>query len=214
RKLIIDDETEFCGDKLLTSLLQCKSSFDELEGEEMRRARTRSNPYEMIRGVFFLNRAAMKMANIDHVFDYMFTNPKDAHGFLGGLSVIRTGGHFICKTFDLFTPFSVASFTCCTACFERVSLFKPLTSRPANSERYVVCRGLKDGIEDVRDYLFGVNLRLNQLRNSDRDVNLVVPLEVLRGDRQFFDYMVRSNESHCEVQIKALAKIHAFVQES
>ncbi|KAM4040522.1 LOW QUALITY PROTEIN: cap-specific mRNA (nucleoside-2'-O-)-methyltransferase 1 [Anomaloglossus baeobatrachus] len=342
RKEIIDDETEFCREPLLRSLLECKSAFDELEGEEMRRARTRSNPYEMIRGVFFLNRAAMKMANIDHVFDYMFTNPKDSQGkpqlkeresellyfadvcagpggfseyvlwrkkwhakgfgmtlkgpndfkledfysasselfepyygeggvdgdgdvtrpenitafrnfvmdntdhkgvhfmmadggfsvegqeniqeilskqlllcqFLVGLSVVRIGGHFICKTFDLFTPFSVGLIYLLYCCFDRVSLFKSVTSRPANSERYVVCRGLKVGSEDVRNYLFTVNLRLNQLRNSEQDVTLVVPLEVLRGDRQFYDYMVRSNESHCEVQIKALAKIHAFVQDS
>ncbi|XP_063774937.1 cap-specific mRNA (nucleoside-2'-O-)-methyltransferase 1 [Pseudophryne corroboree] len=342
RKMIIDDETEFCREHLLGSLLECKSAFDELEGEEMRRARSRSNPYEMIRGVFFLNRAAMKMANIDHVFDYMFTNPKDSQGkpllkdresellyfadvcagpggfseyvlwrkkwhakgfgmtlkgpndfkledfysasselfepyygeggvdgdgdvtrpenitafrnfvldntdhkgvhfmmadggfsvegqeniqeilckqlllcqFLVGLSVVRIGGHFICKTFDLFTPFSVGLIYLLYCCFEHVCLFKPVTSRPANSERYVVCRGLKAGIEDVRNYLFTVNLRLNQLRNSDQDVNLVVPLEVLRGDRQFYEYMVRSNESYCEVQIKALAKIHAFVQDS
>ena len=33
-----------------------QSIFDQLEGEEMRRARTRSNPYETIRGAFFLNR--------------------------------------------------------------------------------------------------------------------------------------------------------------
>ncbi|XP_040286721.1 cap-specific mRNA (nucleoside-2'-O-)-methyltransferase 1 [Bufo bufo] len=342
RKMIIDDETEFCQEPLLRSLLECKSAFDQLEGEEMRRARTRSNPYEMIRGVFFLNRAAMKMANIDHVFDYMFTNPKDPQGkpllkdrdsellyfadvcagpggfseyilwrkkwhskgfgmtlkgpndfkledfysasselfepyygeggvdgdgdvtrpenitafrnfvmdytdhkgchfmmadggfsvegqeniqeilskqlllcqILVGLSVVRTGGHFICKTFDLFTPFSVGLIYLLYCCFERVSLFKPVTSRPANSERYVVGRGLKVGTEDVRNYLFTVNLRLNQLRNSEQDVNLVVPLEVLRGDRQFYDYMVRSNESYCEFQIKALAKIHAFVQDS
>ncbi|OCT79566.1 cap-specific mRNA (nucleoside-2'-O-)-methyltransferase 1-like isoform X1 [Xenopus laevis] len=342
RKLIIDDESEFCRENLLTSLLQCKSAFDELEGEEMRRARTRSNPYEMIRGVFFLNRAAMKMANIDHVFEYMFTNPKDSQGkpklkekesellyfadvcagpggfseyvlwrkkwhakgfgmtlkgpndfkledfyaapselfepyygeggvdgdgdvtrpenitafrnfildntdhkgvhfmmadggfsvegqeniqeilskqlllcqFLVGLSVVRTGGHFICKTFDLFTPFSIGLIYLLYCCFERVCLFKPLTSRPANSERYVVCRGLKEGIDDVRNYMFTVNCRLNHLRNSDQDVSLVVPLVVLKGDRQFYDYMVRSNESHCEVQIKALAKIHAFVQDS
>ncbi|NP_001123814.1 cap-specific mRNA (nucleoside-2'-O-)-methyltransferase 1 [Xenopus tropicalis] len=322
RKLIIDDETEFCRDSLLTNLLECKSAFDELEGEEMRRARTRSNPYEMIRGAFFLNRAAMKMANVDHVFDYMFTNPKDSHGrpklkdkesellyfadvcagpggfseyvlwrkkwhtkgfgmtlkgpndfkledfyaapselfepyygeggvdgdgdvtrpenitafrnfildntehkgvhfmmadggfsvegqeniqeilskqlllcqFLVGLSVVRTGGHFICKTFDLFTPFSVGLIYLLYCCFERICLFKPLTSRPANSERYVVCRGLKEGIDDVRNYLFTVNRRLNHLRDSDQDVSLVVPMEVLRGDRQFYDYMVRSNE--------------------
>lgn len=90
----------------VTTLFICnsfQSVFDDLEGEEMRRARTRSNPYETIRGAFFLNRwvvsphaytieaylslnfcflfrAAMKMANMDHVFDYMFTNPKDSQG--------------------------------------------------------------------------------------------------------------------------------------
>ncbi|KAI1897255.1 hypothetical protein AGOR_G00081430 [Albula goreensis] len=339
RKLKIEDETEFCTEDLLHSLLRCKTVFDDLEGEEMRRARTRSNPYETIRGAFFLNRAAMKMANIDHVFDCMFTNPRDSQGkpltreregellyfgdvcagpggfseyvlwrrrwhakgfgmtlrgpndfkledfyaapselfepyygeggidgdgditrpenisafrnfvlesterrglhflmadggfsvegqeniqeilskqlllcqFLTALSVLRTGGHFVCKTFDLFTPFSVGLVYLLYLCFDRVSLFKPVTSRPANSERYVVCRGLKPGSDAVREYLFTVNLKLNQLRNTDMDVNEVVPLDIIKGDTDFFQYMITSNESHCAVQIKALAKIHAYV---
>ncbi|XP_037002106.2 cap-specific mRNA (nucleoside-2'-O-)-methyltransferase 1 isoform X3 [Artibeus jamaicensis] len=342
RKMVIEDETEFCGEDLLHSVLQCKSVFDVLDGEEMRRARTRANPYEMIRGVFFLNRAAMKMANMDFVFDRIFTNPRDSYGkplvkdreaellyfadvcagpggfseyvlwrkkwhakgfgmtlkgpndfkledfysasselfepyygeggvdgdgditrpenitafrnfvldntdrkgvhflmadggfsvegqenlqeilskqlllcqFLMALSVVRTGGHFICKTFDLFTPFSVGLIYLLYCCFERVCLFKPITSRPANSERYVVCKGLKVGVDDVREYLFSVNIKLNQLRNTDSDVNLVVPLEVIKGDHEFTDYMIRSNERHCSLQIKALAKIHAFVQDT
>ncbi|XP_070440626.1 cap-specific mRNA (nucleoside-2'-O-)-methyltransferase 1 isoform X3 [Equus przewalskii] len=236
RKMVVEDEAEFCGEELLRSVLQCKSVFDVLDGEEMRRARTRANPYEMIRGVFFLNRAAMKMANMDFVFDRMFTNPRDSYGgfsvegqenlqeilskqlllcqFLMALSIVRTGGHFICKTFDLFTPFSVGLIYLLYCCFERVCLFKPITSRPANSERYVVCKGLKVGIDDVRDYLFSVNIKLNQLRNTDSDVNLVVPLDVIKGDHEFTDYMIRSNESHCSLQIKALAKIHAFVQDT
>jgi len=44
------------------------------------RARSRANPYELIRGAFFLNRAAMKMANMDAVFGFMFTDPKDSDG--------------------------------------------------------------------------------------------------------------------------------------
>uniref|UniRef100_A0A8C2S2X4 Cap-specific mRNA (nucleoside-2'-O-)-methyltransferase 1 n=1 Tax=Capra hircus TaxID=9925 RepID=A0A8C2S2X4_CAPHI len=322
RKMIIEDETEFCGEGLLRSVLKCKSVFDVLDGEEMRRARTRANPYEMIRGVFFLNRAAMKMANMDFVFDRMFTNPRDSYGkplvkdrellyfadvcagpggfseyvlwrkrwhakgfgltlkgphdfkledfysasselfepyygeggidgdgditrpeninafrnfvldntdhkgvhflmadggfsvegqenlqeilskqlllcqFLMALSVVRTGGHFICKTFDLFTPFSVGLIYLLYCCFERVCLFKPITSH------------------EVRDYLFSVNIKLNQLRNTDSDVNLVVPLEVIKGDHEFTDYMIRSNEGHCSLQIKALAKIRAFVQDT
>ena len=41
------------------------------------KARTRSNPYETIRGAFFLNRAAMKMANLDAICEFMFSNPVD-----------------------------------------------------------------------------------------------------------------------------------------
>lgn len=62
------------------------------------------------------------------------------------------------------------------------------------SYRYVVCKGLKVGIDDVREYLFSVNIQLNQLRNTDSDVNLVVPLSVIKGDHEFNDYMIRSNE--------------------
>lgn len=130
---------------------------------------------------------------------------------LTALSTVRTGGNFTCKTFDLFTPFSVGLIYMLYLCFDRVSLFKPVTSRPANSERYVVCRGLKPGSDVVREYLFTVNLKLNQLRNTDSDVNEVVPLDIIKGDLDFFQHMVTSNESHCAVQIKALAKIHAFV---
>lgn len=48
------------------------------------------------------------------------------------------GGHFLCKTFDLFTPFSIGLVYLLYCCFERVSIFKPVTSRPANSERWEV----------------------------------------------------------------------------
>jgi hypothetical protein len=60
-------------------LLLLQSVFDKLDAEEKRKARIRSNPFETIRGGFFLNRAAMKMANMDKVFDFMFTKPKDEH---------------------------------------------------------------------------------------------------------------------------------------
>ena len=41
------------------------------------KSRTRSNPFEIIREAFFLNRAAMKMANLDAICDFMFSNPVD-----------------------------------------------------------------------------------------------------------------------------------------
>lgn len=54
--------------------------FDTLDDEDLRNARFRSNPYETIGSVIFLNRAAVKMANIDAMFDFMFTKPKKPSG--------------------------------------------------------------------------------------------------------------------------------------
>jgi cap1 methyltransferase len=78
RKSTIDDETHFCDEEVLSCIMQCKSIFDRLGVAEMQRARTRSNPFETIRGGIFLNRAAMKMANMDAMLDFMFTNPSKA----------------------------------------------------------------------------------------------------------------------------------------
>ena len=68
------------GKRKLDIILSCKTIFDKLEADELVKARTRSNPFETIRSGFFLNRAAMKMANMDAVFDFMFTNPVDENG--------------------------------------------------------------------------------------------------------------------------------------
>ncbi|RZC32066.1 cap-specific mRNA (nucleoside-2'-O-)-methyltransferase 1, partial [Asbolus verrucosus] len=48
--------------------------FEELDIKDLCQARTRANPFETIRSVFFMNRAALKMANIDAATDFMFTN--------------------------------------------------------------------------------------------------------------------------------------------
>ena len=44
----------------------------------------------------------------------------------------------MCKLFDVFTRFSVGLIYLMYRAFERVALFKPVTSRPANSERFAV----------------------------------------------------------------------------
>lgn len=74
--------------------------------------------------------------------------------FLTALSIVRPGskeniffnffahlvfldGHFVCKLFDLFTPFSIGLIYLMYRTFNHISIHKPVTSRPANSERFV-----------------------------------------------------------------------------
>ena len=53
------------------------------------------------------------------------------------LHVCPAGGSFVCKLFDVFTPFSVGLVYLMYRAFDHVTLIKPVTSRPANSERYM-----------------------------------------------------------------------------
>ena len=346
RKETIEDETKFCDDEILTNVLKCKSVFDTLEPEELRKARTKSNPFETIRGVFFLNRAAMKMANMDAVFDFMFSEPKANDGrpmvsknellyfadvcagpggfseyilwrkkwrakgfgftlkgkcdfkledffagppesfethygvngiegdgdvfkednlkafkrhvlentdglgvhfmmadggftvegqeniqeilskqlylcqFLFALHVVRSGGHFVCKIFDIFTPFSMGLVYLMYRAFERVCIHKPNTSRPANSERYIICKWKRQDSKCIADYLFEINCRLNELgfsqlgcTKSDIDINHIVPLDLMMQDHGFINYMRNSNNVCGEWQIMGLAKIVAFARD-
>ena len=59
------------------------------------------------------------------------------------LYVQKIGGKFICKTFDLYTV-STLKLIFFIACFyDEVNIYKPLTSRPANSEKYIIAKGFR-----------------------------------------------------------------------
>ncbi|XP_034187879.1 cap methyltransferase 1 isoform X4 [Osmia lignaria lignaria] len=330
KKLIIDDETQFCDEDIVINVINAKSIFDHLDEIEVRRARTRCNPYETIRGAFFLNRAAVKMANIDKACDFMFTKPEGlqdnellyfadvcagpggfseyvlwrkkwhAKGFgltlknendfkladfyagpcetfhpyygpkengdvfdpinqeafrdlvmththgkgvhfmmsdggfsvegqeniqeilskqlylcqcLVALMIVREKGHFVTKLFDLFTPFSAGLIYLMYRCFEEISIFKPNSSRPANSERYLICKTKRSGTEDVLRYLKYVN---NLLLKSDdnNDVLQLVSLDELEKEKQFVQYLRISNDDLGRKQIIGLRKIAAFCEDN
>lgn len=57
------------------------------------------------------------------------------------LMVQKVGGHFVCKVFDIFDTFSLKCLYLLTYFYKSVSIVKPKTSRPANSEKYIVAKG-------------------------------------------------------------------------
>lgn len=329
-KKTITDECSFCDPNIVSQVVNSKSIFDNLDSNEMRRARTRSNPYETIRSSIFLNRAAVKMANMDKACDFMFTRPDSlkkgellyfadvcagpggfseyvlyreqwkAKGFgftlresndfklydfhagspesfhpyygpkedgdvynaenqeafkdlimrqtknkgvhfmmadggfsvegqeniqeilskqlylcqcLVALKIVRKGGNFVTKVFDLFTPFSAGLVYLMNRCFESISIFKPNTSRPANSERYLICKGKRENVQDTIDYLARANHILND-RNDARDVTELVPHDILTSDVKFFEFLKNSNDTLGKKQVVGLLKIAAYCEDS
>jgi 23S rRNA U2552 (ribose-2'-O)-methylase RlmE/FtsJ len=59
------------------------------------------------------------------------------------LSIQKKGGNFVCKIFDTFMTSTVKLLFFLGCFYEEVYLNKPLTSRPANSEKYIVAKGFK-----------------------------------------------------------------------
>lgn len=57
--------------------------------------------------------------------------------------VQRVGGIFVTKMFDLFHPCTLQILSLLRSMYDTVSIHKPKTSRPANSEKYVICRGYR-----------------------------------------------------------------------
>lgn len=124
---------------------------------------------------------------------------------LTALSIVRVDGHFVTKLFDLFTPFSVGLIYLMYKCFKKICIVKPNTSRPANSERYLVCKWKKSNTDVIRQYLFDVNVHLYD--NTDIDITELVPFEVIQNDEIFFNYICDSNNIIGQNQAIALMKI-------
>ncbi|KFD49068.1 hypothetical protein M513_10010 [Trichuris suis] len=338
RRLVMNDETEFCSKDILLAMLESKNVFDEVDDYQLRNARSRANPFESIRGVIFQNRAAMKMANLDAVFNFRLTNPVDSNGvsivpkvysneqffyfadicagpggfteyvlwkrkwtargfgmtlrgkddfrldnFLaaspemfepfygaagdgdvtkaenldsfckfvmqatggrgvnlvmadGGFSVegqeniqeilskrlylcqalcalmvLGKGGNFVCKLFDTFTVFTVGLLYLLWRCFDEMSIHKPHTSRPANSERYLICLSLKENVEDVKKYLYKANEQFANCKPAE-DLIELVPLATLLEEAKFCEHVRSINEKLAERQTLFLRKYKAFAE--
>lgn len=133
--------------------------------------------------------------------------------FICALSILREGGHFVCKLFDLFTPFSMGLVYLMYRAFDQVCIFKPVTSRPANSERYIVCKKYRSTeVSAIHEYLFELNMKLNKLKGSDVDIGEVVPVDIIKDDEPFFQYMCNSNNEIGARQILGLKKLATYVQ--
>ncbi|KAF5398047.1 hypothetical protein PHET_08651 [Paragonimus heterotremus] len=80
----IQKETQFCSAHLLNELIKYKNQLDNMSKSVVSESHERSNPFEHIKKGIFMNRAAMKLANMDAILNGLFTDvvPKSVSVFL------------------------------------------------------------------------------------------------------------------------------------
>jgi len=90
------------------------------------------------------------------------------------ISMQKVGGDFILKIFDIFTKSTCDILYILSSLYKQVYITKPYTSRLANSEKYIVCRGFKKYPKELIDQIINIypSLKEKFFVSSFLDFNL------------------------------------------
>lgn len=116
------------------------------------------------------------------------------------LRVCKIGGCVIIKIFDCFMEQTMRILHMFQTCFEDMHLNKPLSSRPANSEKYVVC---------LRKKTVNTSL-MYSMREAVRTGNMAM-LGFKPIPHAFLSKMVRYNTDFCFNQMFCICKTISFI---
>ena len=116
------------------------------------------------------------------------------------LSIQKIDGCFVCKFFDIYTDITQSLIYLLFTFYKEVYITKPNTSRAANSEKYIVCRGFI-GIDtqylkklyilvDNFKYIYDNKMYINQL--FDYDINPKFKIELNNINTIFFNKQINS----------------------
>ena len=96
-----------------------------------------------------------------------------------GLQTLRKDGHMVCKIFTFFNPFTLSLLALMRECFEEFYICKPVSSKPDNSEVFIIGKEFNPdiGVEAAQimlaflkdpnsDYKSGTLVSLNKLDNK------------------------------------------------
>jgi 23S rRNA U2552 (ribose-2'-O)-methylase RlmE/FtsJ len=117
------------------------------------------------------------------------------------LNILKKGGCFICKVFDLFSITMIQILYIINSCFEEVNIYKPETSRPANSEKYLVCMYYKDNLSDIsKKNLLNILEKWNN-KISDLEDNNTIIFDNIRINNLFIQKMDEYNNKYMNNQL-------------
>lgn len=118
------------------------------------------------------------------------------------------GGNFVIKFFDIYTRFSLDLVYILSYYYEEVDIFKPLTSRPTNSEKYLICKRFKKITKQGKKIINKLTEYLDKVDDrSYRILNIEIPDEFVRRTRE-------SNIKMMNNQIRAIKSNIKIIEEN
>jgi 23S rRNA U2552 (ribose-2'-O)-methylase RlmE/FtsJ len=123
----------------------------------------------------------MDLITGDGGFDFSFQYPQQEQvstklilcQIAFAIAMQKTGGTFILKVYDTFTRFSLDLLYLLATLYEEITIIKPNTSRFANSEKYIVCKGfLNNNTLDIVKIFYKILLTSEPIVGSLFDFKL------------------------------------------
>ena len=112
---------------------------------------------------------------------------------VSALSVQKIGGSFVCKFFDTYSLLTIKFLWLLNICYKSVIFTKPLTSRSANSEKYIIAYQFR-GIDEY--YLQQLYLMVEKWNHVEPNsyvtdiFNYPIPKDYLNIIRYYNNYMI------------------------
>jgi 23S rRNA U2552 (ribose-2'-O)-methylase RlmE/FtsJ len=129
--------------------------------------------------------SSMELITADGGFDFsMDFNNQEIHiakllfsQIAFALCMQKKGGSFILKIFDCFMPHSIDIIYILSSFYEKIYIMKPHTSRYANSEKYVICKGFLFGSsENFYPFIYKAFEKMTTVsQNIHRFMTLPIP---------------------------------------
>jgi 23S rRNA U2552 (ribose-2'-O)-methylase RlmE/FtsJ len=118
---------------------------------------------------------------------------------LAALIIQKVGGSFICKIFDTFHILTLKLIYILYCLYDEVNLYKPATSRKANSEKYIVCKGFRGIDENLLANLCKIHTEWHEL---SLDNKTILDIDNIKLPNEFVRYMFEYNSNFINNQMK------------
>lgn len=125
------------------------------------------------------------------------------------LSIQKKGGSFVCKIYDSYTRVTISFIYLLHTLYDIVYITKPLTSRPANSEKYLVCKGFKGITNELLAKLYIIVGSWSYIDEIDQYIYQIAKFDSI--PEYFINNMIKFNTFFYNQQSYSINKTLSYI---
>tara|TARA_R110001592_G_scaffold164942_1_gene399082 strand:- start:71 stop:1306 length:1236 start_codon:yes stop_codon:yes gene_type:complete len=121
------------------------------------------------------------------------------------LNILKEDSNAVIKIYDIFSKISIKLLYILQLFFDKIYITKPLTSRPANSEKYIICCNFKKNIK--------INFYLRAFKEiiQKNDISLIEDYNIM-VDYDFIKSLIDYNNFYVDRQIYYIEKTLSIIE--